>query len=282
MRFTGISQSEYIALAAKTLSIYRIVLASPSDVSEERRIVRDLVDEINELHLRERGVLLELYRWETDAYPTFHVDGPQGHIDTILRIQDADIFVGIFWKRFGTPGKDRKTGTEHEIRLAFDAWKLNQRPKIMIYFKDQAYLCKSQKETEQWGKVISFRNKTPNEGFWWTYTESGESSFDKIFRRHLARTVSSILNPRIHGIAPSSAGGERAIVEFTNNTGLDLKIFWVDENSVLRQPREFRPKEVVRAHSYVGHVFLVEAPDGKSSAFRVKSPNEKIAVDGVE
>ena len=85
-----------------SLSSYRLILASPNDVSEERRIVRDLVDEINELYLREKRVILQMYSWETNSYPGFYVEGPQGLIDEVLRIEEADIFVGIFWKRFGT------------------------------------------------------------------------------------------------------------------------------------------------------------------------------------
>ena len=67
-------------------------------------------------------------RWETDAYPGFHPEGPQGLIDAILRIEDCDILIGIFWKRFGTPVSDACSGTAHEFQRAYEAWQEHQRP----------------------------------------------------------------------------------------------------------------------------------------------------------
>jgi len=99
----------------------RLVVASPSDVSAEREIVPRVAEEINSSFGTDRGIRLEVIRWETDAHPGFHPSGPQGLIDPILRIEDSDLLIGIFWKRFGTPTADSLSGTEHEIRLAFEA-----------------------------------------------------------------------------------------------------------------------------------------------------------------
>ncbi len=81
-----------------------------------------VIDEVNRGVAADRGLRLELSRWETDAHPGFHLDGPQGLIDPILNITDCDLLIGIFWKRFGTPTADGKTGTEHEFSLAHEAW----------------------------------------------------------------------------------------------------------------------------------------------------------------
>jgi hypothetical protein len=37
-------------------------------------------------------------RWETDARPRLHLEGPQGFIDERMEINDADTVIGIFWK----------------------------------------------------------------------------------------------------------------------------------------------------------------------------------------
>ena len=110
----------------------RIVVASPGDVQSERDRVPVVVEEVNRWIASFLGLRLEVVRWETDSYPAFHVEGPQGQIDRILRIEDSDLLVGIFWKRFGTSTKGGTTGTEHEIRQAYDAWKRNSRPQIMF------------------------------------------------------------------------------------------------------------------------------------------------------
>lgn len=36
-------------------------------------------------------------------------------------MEDADVVVGIFWKRFGTSGAS--LGTEHELQRAWTAWR---------------------------------------------------------------------------------------------------------------------------------------------------------------
>ena len=108
--------------------ILRIVVASPSDVQAERDALRTVLEELNQGIAGEHGLRLELARWETDAYPGFHPEGPQGLIDAILRIEDCDILIGIFWKRFGTPVQDANSGTEHEFRRAYEAWQQHAPP----------------------------------------------------------------------------------------------------------------------------------------------------------
>lgn len=163
----------------------RIVIASPGDVQAERRSLPTIIEELNEgiggiLNLR-----LQLTRWETDVYPGFHVDGPQGHIDSILRIQDCDLLLGIFWKRFGKPVKDAASGTEHEFKVAYDTWKHGGTPHIMMYFNQKPYTPQSQEETEQWGRVLEFRKSIADEGVFVTY--NGVNKFKDLTRKHLTQ-----------------------------------------------------------------------------------------------
>ena len=165
------------------VQILRIVVASPGDVQAERNALSTVVEEINHGIARDRGVRLELARWETDAYPGFHPEGPQGLIDPILRIDACDILIGIFWKRFGTPMKDAQSGTEHEFRLGYEAWKQAGRPHIMVYFNQRAYTPKTREETDQWGQVLDFQRNFPKEGLWWPYR--GRVQFERLVRNHL-------------------------------------------------------------------------------------------------
>src|SRR5690349_7610407 len=116
-------------ISEKNVRLLRVVVASPSDVQSERDAVSEVVDDLNRGAASERMLRIELSRWETDIYPGFHPAGPQGLIDQKLRIQDCDVLVGIFWHRFGTPTGDAASGTEHEFRVAYDAWQQSQNPK---------------------------------------------------------------------------------------------------------------------------------------------------------
>ena len=166
------------------------MVASPGDVQPERDVLPSVIEEVNRTVAADRGLYLVLARWETDTYPGFHLEGPQGMIDPILRITDCDLLIGIFWKRFGTPTADGKTGTEHEFNMAYETWKEKQSPQIFVYFNQKPYAPKSSAEAEQWEQVLDFRDKFPKEGLWWPY--KGKPQFEKLVRNHLMNYIRSI------------------------------------------------------------------------------------------
>jgi hypothetical protein len=172
----------------ETKKILRIVLSSPNDVKAERRVMESVVEELNRGVAADRNLRLELSRWETDVYPGFHAEGPQGLIDPILKIENCDILFGIFWKRFGTPTKRAQSGTEHEIRTAVGSWRKSGRPQIMIYFKEAEFLPQKD-ELEQYGLVLQFREEFPQEGLYWTFKDVSE--FERLARNHLTNFIIS-------------------------------------------------------------------------------------------
>lgn len=167
----------------------RIVVASPGDVLRECETVSKVLEELNKGVAADRGLLLEAIRWETDTYPGFHPEGPQGLIDPILRIEDSDVVIGIFWKRFGTPVKDAGSGAEHEFKLAYEGWRQKQQPEVMVYFNQKPYRPQSKEETDQWGRVLEFREAFPKEGLWWPYKKTTE--FEWLLRTHLTNFLRS-------------------------------------------------------------------------------------------
>jgi hypothetical protein len=183
------------------VQILRIVVASPGDVRPERDALEKVTAELNRGVAAMAGLRLEVSRWETDAYPGFHSQGPQGLIDPILKVADCDLLIGIFWKHFGTPTPDGTTGTEHEFHTAYDAWKRTGRPQIMVYFNQKPYAPGSQAEAAQWGKVLEFRQNFPKEGLWWPY--KGKGQFEELVRNHLTQ----FLRHRMSGAAQPAATG---------------------------------------------------------------------------
>ena len=168
-----------------SIQLLRIIVASPGDVQAERDALPGVLDELNRGIAAAHGLWLELGRWETDTYPGFHPQGPQGLIDPLLRIEDCDVLLGIFWKRFGTPTTEAGPGTEHEFLRAFAAWQQHGRPQIMIYFNQQAATPKTKAETDQWGQVLDFQQRFPKEGLWWPY--QGKAQFARLVRNHLTQ-----------------------------------------------------------------------------------------------
>ncbi|MBZ5623836.1 MAG: NACHT domain-containing protein [Acidobacteriia bacterium] len=182
----------------------RLVIASPGDVTPERDAVEKVCTELNRQLGRSNDFAIEVYRWETDSGPGFHVKGPQGKIDQDLPISDCDIMVAIFWTRFGSPTllPGGETGTEHEINLAFESWKKNQKPQILIYFKNEA-VDWDEIDADQIARVKNFQKEFRPGG---RYEQGQYETFSKIddfkdkLRQHLSRQLP------LHGNAAPSSG----------------------------------------------------------------------------
>lgn len=162
--------------------VLRVAVVSPGDVQKERNVLDAVVAEINDGIAGHLGLDLKLWRWEKDAYPDFHGEGAQGHIDQLMRVKDADIVLGIFWTRFGSPVADAKSGTEHELRLAYASWKETRSPHIMLYFNEQARKPKDIDLT-QLQAVIEFKHEMQGKALVRPYPNS--SKFADIVRKDL-------------------------------------------------------------------------------------------------
>lgn len=76
----------------------KVVLASPTDVKKERDEVKKIVDNINHTIASSLGIVVQLATWESDTYPKFHPEGPQGVIDELIGIESSDILLEYFGK----------------------------------------------------------------------------------------------------------------------------------------------------------------------------------------
>lgn len=106
---------------------YRLLIASPSDVEEEREIAVRVIQEWNDLYAYTRGVVLLPLRWETHSAPEYGIR-PQEVINRAI-VDQCDLLVGIFWTRIGTPTGVADSGTLEEIARVAKAGK-----PIMLYF----------------------------------------------------------------------------------------------------------------------------------------------------
>jgi CheY-like chemotaxis protein len=115
----------------------RVFISSPGDVIPERRVVRRVIDRLND-ELRGQVYLAPMF-WEDEpllASETFQaqIHSPQG----------TDIYVGIFWARLGSPlpehirradGTRYASGSEFEFEEAMSGYRANARPEIVVYRK---------------------------------------------------------------------------------------------------------------------------------------------------
>ena len=119
-------------------------------------------------------------------------------IDPILNIDDCDILICIFWKRFGTITKDGKTGTEHEFYKAYEAWKQNKTPNIMLYFNQKEYFPRNAEEAKQQFYILEFKENLPKEGLSWNY--NGLEQFKEFVYDHLTNYLQDNFNKELISI----------------------------------------------------------------------------------
>src|SRR5205085_12688396 len=114
----------------KSKQTFRVFVASPGDVQEERSRLPKVIDSLNKTLGTLLGVVVELWRWEADAQPA--VGEPQALINPEL--DAADVVLVILWNRFGTPTAAGTTGTESEVLRSLQRWGRARHPQVMVYF----------------------------------------------------------------------------------------------------------------------------------------------------
>ena len=150
----------------------KILIASPSDVKEERKAAIEVIRSWNAVN---NAVLLEAVDWETYAAPESGGEA-QEKIDEQI-VDKCDCAVGIFWTRIGTPTKVAPGGAVEELQRLEGLGR-----KTMVYFSN-ADVPRTRMDYEQLQQVDEYRKKREKESLCWSYDTV--SSFEKEFFRHL-------------------------------------------------------------------------------------------------
>lgn len=92
---------------------YRILVASPSDLAEERQAATEVVYEWNAQHAAAESVVLLPIKPETHAMPQSGLR-PQEAVNRQL-VHGSDILIGMFWTKIGSDTGVAESGTVEEI-----------------------------------------------------------------------------------------------------------------------------------------------------------------------
>jgi hypothetical protein len=178
---------------AAKVRLLKVFVASPGDVADERRAIEPVVQEINQTMGRRVGLMLDLMKWETDTYPGLATGGPQAVIDRQMPVEDCDVVIGIFWRRFGTPTGFAESGSSSEIERACESALRRRRPHVMVYFSEQPASPKTTQEIDQWRKVVEFREKVEKLGLAVPY--ESVQDFSEQVRKHLTAFLHDQMDP---------------------------------------------------------------------------------------
>ena len=141
--------------------VYKVMIASPSDVSAERSIVREVLSEWNVVNADVRRQVLLPIGWETHTVPEMG-DRPQALINKQI-LHDCDLLVGVFWTRIGTATGEYASGTVEEIEEHIKTG----RP-TMLYFSSAPVLPDSV-DADQYRRLKEFKLSCQSRGLYEPY-----------------------------------------------------------------------------------------------------------------
>ncbi len=162
-----------------TSETYKVMIASPSDVDQERHQAREVIHEWNAIYADTRRTVLLPVGWDTHAAPAMGAR-PQELINERV-LKDCDLLVAVFWTRVGSPTGKAISGTVEEIQEHLDAGK-----PAMLYFSN-APVRPDSVDDEQYKSLQEFKNWCREKGLVEEYSSLGE--FRTKFTRQLAQTL---------------------------------------------------------------------------------------------
>jgi hypothetical protein len=193
----GSTRSTARVLRGREVQHFHVFLASPGDVEEERKAVRDFFQTYNVTVAEPRQLRFEVLDWEN--YSSAGVGRPQELItrQTLEKYRDSlALMIGIMACRFGSPSGVRESGTEEEFEWALESHLAFGFPEVKWFFRnvDPSTLA-APVDATQWQRVRAFREKLKQEKSLYSRSYKALSDFHELLHRDVARWLNSTERP---------------------------------------------------------------------------------------
>jgi|WetSurMetagenome_2_1015567.scaffolds.fasta_scaffold47493_1 tetratricopeptide (TPR) repeat protein len=172
---------------SKKVHLFKIFIASPRNLDNERILFNEAIEEYNKNEAFERGVLFKAIAWEETL-------GAQGRPQDIINeeLRQCDFFILILHDWWGSSPKDKKSkyssGSEEEFHVAYECLKDNKYPmkQMVLFFKD---VDPSQLNDPgpQLSQVLAFKRERQELGDFMYRTFTSPESFKKNFIPYLGK-----------------------------------------------------------------------------------------------
>ncbi len=163
-------------------TVYRILVASPGDVTKERQAIPEVIGIWNDAHSEDHGVVLAPVRWGTHSTPAMG-DRPQAIVNKQI-VKSCDILIGAFWTRIVTHTGVAESGAVEEI----EEFRKSGKP-ILLYFSS-APVMPGSVDPEQYKRFLEFKKAFRRHGLTEDYSSIRELR-EKLLR-HLTRVVKGV------------------------------------------------------------------------------------------
>jgi hypothetical protein len=129
--------------------VLSVMIASPSDLPEARNALQEAIYGWNEANARNKGVILQPWRWETSSVPM--VGGRAQALINTQGVDRSDIVFALFGSRLGSPTSEAVSGTAEEIERAVSLGK-----PVHVYFSNAP--LPSDVDVEQLSSLRKFKS----------------------------------------------------------------------------------------------------------------------------
>jgi hypothetical protein len=165
--------------------VLNVLIASPSDVYEERDLITNSIYKWNALNSQEEHIVLLPVRWETHASTAYNGSDTQEILNEQF-VRDCDILIGVFWSKLGTATLKSSSGTLEEIEEFVDLKK-----PVKLYFSSQP--LPQDIDIEQLIKLREFKEIYQQKGIYFEYTSL--ENLESLLLADITREVRRFKNP---------------------------------------------------------------------------------------
>jgi hypothetical protein len=224
-----------------TLKLIKVFLGSPGDLGAERKIARNVQDELNRILMEHLNITIHIYGWE-DTLPG--KGRPQSIINKEL--DECELFIGMIWKRWGSsPVTDRSytSGFEEEYFRAIKN-STDKGMQISMYFR--TFDAKEIDDAgPQLSQVINFKNKliSSKEILFKEYDSPEE--FERLLRAKLLDYALQKGGNEKNIVDEDSSHNKVSTVEHLTTVKSD-KYFLSQIESMYKEPLQYSFDEVAR------------------------------------
>lgn len=156
----------------KNVTVYKVLISCPSDVAEFVPGIEHAIYRFNRIYGLPRDIMLLPVYYADSSYSALG-DHPQSILNKQI-VDDADLAICVFWKRFGSPTKHHDSGTHEEICYMLDRGK-----QVFLYFLKIPFWPDID-GMEQYQKLLSFKQSIEMSSLP-TEVESDEQLYNKIY-----------------------------------------------------------------------------------------------------
>ena len=230
-------------------TVFKIMLASPSDVSAERATIVQTIHGWNDECTEDRNACLIPIRWEKHIAPELG-GRPQGLINEHL-VKECDILIAVFWGKFGSDTGKEPSGTVEEIKEFLNDGKL-----VILYFSNKP--LPQEHDENQWRKLKEFKATVQRERLGIYGTFDGTEDLREKLRNHLNIHISRIQKAAQSTASPTVApmpiffgGGSPGMIPTTSSQSRSRDLsYMVSRRRVEDERSEF--EETVRYGNFHG------------------------------